>query len=198
MINIGVPNLIIIAGPNGAGKSTVVELLTTDQTISNCVNADVIAKGMAIYGEGDSHIGAGRVLLRVVHTALEAGESVTFESTMAGRSWISLMQAARSRGYDVTICFVAVRSPELALARVAQRVSEGGHDIPEETLRRRYARSLRLWMGTYRHMAQHWYFFDNSGNNAQLIAAYESGAHGASRDEIYDPEAWVYYLRHTE
>ena len=189
MININRPQLVIIAGPNGAGKSTVVEFLYLNRSIADCVNADVIAKGMAANGEGSSDILAGRILLQVVHDALARRVSVAFESTMSGISWRKLIKDSQSMGYDVTICFVAVESEQISIARVAKRVLEGGHDIPEETIKRRYKKSMSLGLGEYRALADFWYFFDNSNSSAKLVAAREKGC----SEVIVDHVLWSRY-----
>jgi predicted ABC-type ATPase len=189
MINAERPDLIIIAGPNGAGKSTVAEFLLANRSIETYVNADVIAKGMARSAEGASDIFAGRVLLQVVHEAIAAKLTVAFESTMSGLTWRKLIADAKPLGYDVTICYVAVRSADISVARVAKRVLEGGHDIPEATIRRRFQKSLALGLRDYRNLADYWYFFDNSSEHAKLVAARE----GDNTERILEPELWRGY-----
>lgn len=175
MINVTRPNLIIVAGPNGAGKSTVADFLLSNRSLDHYVNADVIAKGMASAEEGDSDISAGRILLEVVHDAISKKQTVAFESTMSGLMWRKMINDARDVGYDVTVCYVGVLSPDISTERVAKRVAEGGHDIPKETIRRRYHKSLVLGLGEYRKLADYWYFFDNSSDRAKLVACREAG-----------------------
>ena len=191
MINPSRPNLIIVAGPNGAGKSTVADFLLSNQSLDHYVNADVIAKGMASTDEVGSGISAGRILLEVVHDAISKQQTVAFESTMSGLMWRKMINDARDVGYDVTVCYVGVLSPAISTERVAKRVSEGGHDIPEETIRRRYHKSLALGLGEYRRLVDYWYFFDNSSDRAKLVACRE-----ADRPEvIVDQEIWSHYQR---
>jgi len=189
MINAEKPDLIIIAGPNGAGKSTVAEFLLANRSIETYVNADVIAKGMSRSAEGASDIFAGRILLQVVHEAVVARLTVAFESTMSGLTWRKLIADAKALGYEVTICYVAVRSADISVARVAKRVQEGGHDIPEATIRRRFQKSLALGLREYRSLADYWYFFDNSSEHAKLVVARE----GAATERILEPELWRGY-----
>ena len=191
MINVQMPQLVILAGPNGAGKSTVAEFLIANGSIGDCVNADIIAKGMAAADGRSSDIAAGRILLQVVREALMRRQSVAFESTMSGLTWRKLISDAKALGFEVTICFVAVESADIAVERVVKRVSEGGHNIPEDTIRRRYQKCLRLGLEEYRNIADYWYFFDNSGDNAQLVAARERGY-----DEvIVDRTLWEEYVK---
>jgi predicted ABC-type ATPase len=185
------PNLVIVAGPNGSGKSTVAEFLLANRSIDHYINADVIAKGMAVSGREGSDISAGRVLLQLVDEILSRRRSLAFESTMSGGNWQSVIARAKKLGYEVTICFVAVDSPDRAVERVQQRVREGGHNIPEATVRRRYERSLSMFFTTYRHLVQFWYFFDNSGVAAQLVATRE----GMRDEQILLPKEWGGYER---
>jgi predicted ABC-type ATPase len=185
------PSLIIIAGPNGAGKSTVAELLLSNRSIETYVNADVIAKGMASSSGDNSDISAGRILLRVVHDALERVSTIAFESTMSGLTWRKLISDAKKIGYEVTICYVAVLSDDIAVERVAKRVLEGGHNIPTQTIRRRYRRSLELGLGEYRKLADYWYFFDNSSDRAKLLVARERD----KPEAILENELWQRYER---
>lgn len=185
------PNLVIVAGPNGAGKSTVADFLITNRSIDNYINADVIAKGMAVSENSGSDIMAGRVLLNAIETSLDKGQSFAFESTMAGSSWRKLLKDARTKGYEITICYVAVDSVDTALIRIRQRVAEGGHNIPNSTVRRRYQRSLEMFFSAYRHLCDCWYFFDNSGTAARLVASMEEN----SNPLIILPELWRKYER---
>lgn len=172
----GAPDLITIAGPNGSGKTTVAGFLQSNQSIHRFLNADVIASGLGITPSKDTgEISAGRIMLQDLKRALVRKSSIAFESTMAGRSWISTFQAAKHYGYHITICYVIIDSPELAVQRVRQRVLEGGHHIPEQTIRRRYDRSLKLFFSVYQNLADSWYFFDNSQDSASLLAMKEGG-----------------------
>jgi predicted ABC-type ATPase len=146
---------------------------------------------MAVSGREGSDISAGRVLLRLVDEILSHRRSLAFESTMSGGNWRGVIDRAKKLGYEVTICFVAVSSPALAVERVQQRVREGGHSIPEATVLRRYERSLSMFFTTYRQLAQFWYFFDNSGVSAQLVAAREN----ALDEQILLPKQWGIYER---
>ena len=116
---------------------------------------------------------AGRIVLAQLHEAVANGRDVAFESTMAGRSWIGLIRDAKARGYEITICYVALSGPELAQQRVTHRVSEGGHSIPGRTVARRFRRSLQMFFSTYSKLCDNWYFFDNSGDRALLVALQE-------------------------
>lgn len=176
MKNRDCPNLIIITGPHGAGKSTVADFLLSNESIKGYSNADVISKGMAFdEGNSSSEISAGRILLKLVHDAIARRQTIAFETTMSGLIWKRLIGRAKNAGFEVTICYVAVCDPLISIKRVAQRVREGGHDIPRDTIERRYRKSLALAFSQYYPLADYWYFFDNSGDSAQLLALREKG-----------------------
>jgi len=165
-------DLVILAGPNGAGKSTVASFLLKNESIRAFLNADIIASGISSeQGQGD--IRAGRIMLESLWASLANRKSVAFESTMSGRSWGRLISEAKKLGYETTICYVAVNSPDIAIKRVADRVALGGHFIPADTVRRRFHRSLDGFFQYYSKLADYWYFFDNSGEKASLVALSE-------------------------
>jgi predicted ABC-type ATPase len=184
-------NLVIVAGPSGAGRSTVADFLMLNRNIFSYLNADVIGKGMAAASRAGSDISAGRVLLEEIEVSLARNESIAFESTMSGMSWRSLIKRAKERGYDTTICYVAVSGVEISIERVRRRVAEGGHDIPEGTLRRRFERSITNFMEHYRYLCDYWYFFDNSGSSAKLVGFKEQTKEASILDQI----TWSSYER---
>ena len=117
--------LVIVAGPNGCGKSTLADYMLKQGFLYQHVDADVIARGLNGAAGPRSDIAAGRIMLQRLHRALERGESISFESTMSGRSWMRLLQKARQLGYEITICYIVLRDEDLAVERVARRVQEG-------------------------------------------------------------------------
>ena len=186
------PNLVILAGPNGSGKSTVADFLLSKKSIAVFVNADVIARGLGENGTAASDIRSGKIMLAQLHGTIESGQDIAFESTMSGRSWMSLINSARKHNYEITICFVAVSAPEISLSRVKQRVSEGGHHIKNEVLQRRFPRSLRMFLTVYSKLADNWYFFDNSQLSAELVALKENG----TPPHIFNGEVFNAYVKH--
>lgn len=183
--------MVIMAGPNGAGKSTVAAFLLSNQSINRFVNADIIARGMSLHELENAQIGAGRVMLKELHEAIDRRQNIAFETTLSGRSWRRVITMAKKYGYDITICFVALESAELAKARVAARVHLGGHAIPDETISRRFSRSILLFFSEYQDLADNWYFFDNSNRSAILLASFERGC-GL---RIYMSERYDYYKK---
>ena len=131
-------NLYIISGPNGAGKTTVSMTLLTE--VFNCreyVNADAIAAGLSPFNPESMAILAGRLMLARIEDLLARGESFALETTLATRSYNKLVNRAQRQGYNVSLVYFWLESPEVAIQRVALRVSEGGHNIPEDVIRRR-------------------------------------------------------------
>jgi len=136
-------NLYIIAGCNGAGKTTA--SFTILPGLLNCkefVNADSIAAGLSPFNPESVAIEAGRIMLVRINELLRAGGDFAFETTLATRSYLSLINSAHSLGYKVTLLFIWLDSPKTALQRVARRVAKGGHNIPQDVVERRYYRGI--------------------------------------------------------
>lgn len=157
------PRIVVLAGPNGAGKSTAApELLRGVLSVTQFVNADVIARGLAGFDPQSAALLAGRVMLGRLHELADSGTSFAFETTMASRSLAPLLVKATERGYEIAIVYVALVGPDLAVARVADRVRLGGHDVPEMTIRRRFHRGLSNFFCLYMPIAAQWQVLDNS------------------------------------
>lgn len=164
-------NLYIIAGCNGAGKTTA--SFTVLPEMLNCrefVNADEIAKGLSPFNPEGVAIQAGRLMIdRIIHL-LKEGETFAFETTLATRSYVNLIQRAQKRGYFVTLLFFSLSTAEQAVARVAKRVSLGGHNIPTEVIQRRYTAGLQNLFQLYIPVVDYWTLYDNSGIPGEKIA----------------------------
>lgn len=133
------PNLYIIAGCNGAGKTTA--SYTVLPEILECkefVNADSIAAGLSPFNPESVALEAGRLMLQRINTLLEENVDFAFETTLSTRSYASFIKKARTVGYTVTLLYFWLNSPEFAMSRVAERVERGGHNIPEDIIKRRY------------------------------------------------------------
>ena len=137
------PNLYIIAGPNGAGKTTASYTLLPEMLhCYNFVNADEIARGLSPFSPDTVDVQAARIMLLRIEELLAQKADFAIETTLATRSYVQLVKRAQAIGYKVHLLFFCLESPEQAIQRVAQRVSEGGHGIPEDVIRRRYQRGL--------------------------------------------------------
>ncbi|KGO33047.1 MAG: zeta toxin family protein [Desulfoprunum sp.] len=162
--------IIIIAGPNGAGETTFAEeFLPKEAGCSTFVNADLIAAGIAPFEPERAAFRAGRLMLEEIYSNARRGQSFAFETTLSGRGYAGLIPGWRAEGYIVKLFFLRLASPELAIARVRQRVREGGHNIPEPVIRRRFASGLRNLENLYKPLVDEWALYDNSGSEPILI-----------------------------
>lgn len=170
------PNVYIIAGPNGAGKTTFArEFLPHYADCRNFINADLIAEGISPFSPEAAAVRAGRLMLDEIKLAMRRGEDFGFETTLSGRGHLNLVRQLKKRGYGVHIFYLWVPNVEVALRRIRERVSRGGHDIPGEVVRRRFQRSVRNFLIHYRPLADRWILFDNSEAWLSVIARLELG-----------------------
>ena len=168
------PKLYIIAGCNGAGKTTA--SFTILPEVLNCkefINADEIAKGLSPFQPESVAVQAGRIMLARMDELLQKGETFAFETTLATKSYKQKIEWAQANGYEVTLLFFWLDSPNIAKERVAQRVAEGGHSIPLETIERRYYNGIANLFTIYIDMVDICYIFDNSEGRKELIAQKE-------------------------
>lgn len=162
--------IVIIAGPNGAGKTTFArEFLPNEAGCPVFVNADLIAAGIAPFQPESVAFRAGRLMLEEISRHAVEGRSFAFETTLSGLSYARMIDAWRDSGYTVKLIFLSLTSPEEAVARVAMRVRQGGHNIPVEIIRRRFAAGRVHFHNTYRQRVNFWQLFDNSGETPLLL-----------------------------
>ena len=168
------PTAILIAGPNGAGKTTFArDYLPARGDIPVFLNADSIAAGLNPLNPAQEAVSAGRLMLRRIDDSVNSGVSFALETTLSGSLYSRRIPTWRSANYRVILIFLSLSTPDLAVARVRERVAEGGHHIPENVIRRRYARGRRLFETVYCELVDEWYHYDNSGDGAKLIASHD-------------------------
>lgn len=168
------PNLYIIAGCNGAGKTTAsFNVLPRILDCREFVNADEIAKGLSPFAPETVAIQAGKLMLQRIELLLAEGVTFAIETTLATRSYQTLVKRAQKKGYTVQLLFFWLESPSVACQRVARRVSEGGHDIPVKTIHQRYNSGLRNLFEIFIPIVDYWALYDNN-LQTQLIADSES------------------------
>lgn len=170
------PTLILITGPNGAGKTTFArEFLTSDLKGLRFLNADEMAKGLSPFDPASMAFKAGRLLLSEIRELMERGADFALESTLSGKSHVTLLKQAISAGYRIVIHFLWLPSAKESIARVRQRVKKGGHDIPVDDIRRRYPRLLENLTSLYLPLAHEWYFWNSQSLPPVPLA--NSGTH---------------------
>ena len=163
--------LYLLAGCNGAGKTTAAfTLLPGLLGCREFVNADEIARGLSPFRPETVSIQAGRLMLARLNELLAAGETFALETTLATRIYVPIIAQARAQGYVIRLLFFWLNSPDLAVRRVVARVREGGHNISEPVIRRRYEGGLRQFFQAYRHAVDSWAFVDNSNGAGEPVA----------------------------
>lgn len=185
------PTVAVLAGINGAGKTTAsLEILHNFLRIPIFVNADAIARGLNAFDVESQAANAGRVMLEHLRQLAAERKSFAFETTLSGRAYANWLASLRMLGYDVQLFYFWLESADVAVSRVAERVSAGGHHIPEDTIRRRYSLSVRNFFDLYSPIADHWRVYDNTFKRSRLIAAgFED------REHVFEPERWDDFVR---
>jgi predicted ABC-type ATPase len=162
--------IIIIAGPNGAGKTTFAEeFLPNEADCPIFVNADLIAAGLAPFDPDRVAIKAGRLMLEEIFDHVRRRDTFAFETTLSGRIYARHIPEWREQGFTIKLFFLRLASPELAIARVRQRVKAGGHNVPDETIRRRFKAGLHNFEEIYKPIVDEWVVYDNSSRTPILI-----------------------------
>ena len=184
------PDLYIIAGPNGAGKTTFArEFLPRYANCKNFINADLIAQGVAPFSPETAAFRAGRLMLEEINLHVKRGDDFGFETTLSGRSYLGpsgLIRRLKQRGYHVHFFFVMVPTVDLALTRVRERVLQGGHDVPESIVRRRFERSIQNFFAYYRQLGDSWILFDNSRATPSVVAFEKRGKRRIINRVLYE------------
>jgi len=157
------PRAIIIAGPNGAGKTTFAqEFLPGEGNCPTFINADLIAQGLSPFRPEAMAVEASRLMLERVRKSVAKREDFAVETTLAGRAYLRMIREWRAAGYQVELMFLQLPSADLAVERVRQRVAQGGHNIPEADICRRFDRGINNFRNHYRHIVDAWQIYDAS------------------------------------
>jgi predicted ABC-type ATPase len=162
--------VLILAGPNGAGKTTFArEFLPDEAQCPTFVNADLIAAGLSPFQPEAAALRAGRLMLELIDDLVARGESFAFETTLADPGYVRRISAWQASGYHITILFLALPSADAAIERVAERVVQGGHAIPEDVIRRRFTRGRTNFENLYKPLADAWALYDSSQDEPTLL-----------------------------
>lgn len=189
------PTLFIIAGCNGAGKTTAsFTVLPELLNIKEFVNADEIARGLSPFQPESVSIEAGKIMLNRINELIKQNQDFAFETTLASRSFVQLCKSAQQKGYQVCLTFFWLDSIELAIERVKQRVLDGGHNIPAETIIRRYGAGLKNFFTLYKNIVNYWLFIDNSKTVQELIAEGKEN----SDPIVYNNDKWFLIQKHSD
>jgi predicted ABC-type ATPase len=158
-----VKKIIIIAGPNGAGKTTFARnFLPQEAHTLRFINADLIAAGLAPFNPEVAAFKAARIMLSEIDDCASNGESFSFETTLSGLTYLQRILDWKAQGYTVKIWFISLHSPDIAVTRVAERVRQGGHNIPEDVIRRRFAAGLNNFNYKYKSIVDSWALYDGT------------------------------------
>ncbi len=181
------PNVYLIGGPNGSGKTTIAKRLLPDFLgVIEYVNADEIAAGLSPFNPESVAILAGRLMLKRLATLKTQGVDFAFETTLAARNFARFLRDCQSSGYRVNLIYIWLQTPDLALERVRTRVASGGHNIPEEVVRRRYERGRINLTQLYLPLCDTWIVYDNSRDEPSLLAERPFNQQAI----IYEPSIW--------
>ena len=162
--------IIIIAGPNGAGKTTFAQqFLPSEAKTYRFVNADLIALGLSPFDPELVSLKAARLMIREINGYVDAGDSFAFETTLSGLTYIRRIRYWKSLGYAIKLWFLVLPTEDVAIARVAQRVLQGGHFVPESVIRRRFRSGYENFLRYYQHEVDSWAIFDSFARPPRLV-----------------------------
>ncbi len=188
------PNVYIIAGPNGAGKTTFArDFLPQYADCPNFINADLIAQGLSPFVPENAAFRAGRLMLGEIEMLAKQQVDFGFETTLSGRGHLPLIRHLKSQGYRIHLFFLWVPGVNLTLSRIKGRVAEGGHNVPEPDVRRRFERTITNFLNHYRNLADIWFLYDNSAKPPSIIALEKEG-----KLSIIDKEAYMEVVNRYE
>ncbi len=180
------PTVYVIAGPNGAGKTTfALQFLPDFVKCREFLNADLIAAGLSPFAPETQNLRAGRLLLERIGELAEQQVDFGFETTLSGRTYVKLLTDMKANGYRVVLFFLWLPSADMAVARVENRVEEGGHGVPAEDVRRRYQAGVRNLFRLYRPILDSWWLLDASRLPPKLIAIEEGGQLVVKQKRLY-------------
>lgn len=162
------PTLVLLAGPNGAGKTTFINGFLRERAEAfEFVNPDEVARGLPQGGGRD--LAAGRRVLKRLDGLIARRADIVLETTLATRAHAVRVRACKAAGYRFELVYLRLPSAEASIARVARRMAEGGHGIPEETLRRRFPLSLHYFETLYRPLADYWELWESGDEGVRVL-----------------------------
>jgi len=164
-------NVYIIAGSNGSGKTTFAQTFLPEYAkCTRFINADLIAAGLSPFSPQQVAIKAGKLVLEQIKEYLKCGLDFGFETTMSGKTYLKYFKYLKEKGYKIHIFFLWIPSSQLAIARVRDRVTQGGHNVLTKDIKRRFERSTKKFLQEYRLLADKWILFNNAETKPKIIA----------------------------
>lgn len=168
-------NVYVIAGPNGSGKTTFAKTFLPEYAkCDRFINADLIATGLSPFSPEQVAIKSGKLVLEQIRKYSQKGVDFGFETTMSGVTYLKYFRTLKAMGYKLNIFFLWILSSQLAVARVKDRVAQGGHNVPIEDIKRRFKRSIERFFKDYRLLADKWILFNNAGAKPAIVAKKEN------------------------
>lgn len=181
------PVVYVVAGPNGAGKTTFATKFLPDHVACReFLNADLIAAGLAPFAPETQNIAAARLMLGRIRELTARRQTFGFETTLSGRGYRKLLSDMRDSGYRVVLFFLWLPNADFAVSRVARRVQQGGHNIPEPDIRRRFDGGLRNFFHLYQPVVDEWQLYNASGLLPQLIASDCDGIDSVEQNDLFE------------
>ena len=195
----GHPTVYVIAGPNGAGKTTfTTEFLPDFVHCREFLNADLIAAGLSPFAPETQNVRAGRLLLTRIRELIQSKDSFGFETTLSGRGYVRLFKRLRADGYQIVLFFLWLPNSDMAVSRVRARVRQGGHNVPDPVVRRRYVSGLNNLFNLYWSIADMVWLLDGSEFPPSKIAHMEEGKIQILRFRLFQEIERIYKGRNNE
>lgn len=180
-------NVYIIAGPNGSGKTTFATTFLPEYAkCDRFINADLIAYGLSPFSPQQVAIKSGKLVLEQIKEYSEVGVDFGFETTMSGMTYLKYFKMLKDKRYKIHVFFLWIPSSQLAIARVKDRVAQGGHNVPVVDIKRRFERSTEKFFKQYRLLADKWILFNNAESKPRIIAKKQNAHIDVIDQELFD------------
>ncbi|MBN1972948.1 MAG: hypothetical protein JW787_04875 [Sedimentisphaerales bacterium] len=181
------PTCFIIAGPNGAGKTTfALRYLPQTAGCKNFINADFLAYGLSPFDSLAAQYKASEIFLREIYANIEKRVDFAFETTLAGRSQINLLKKLREDDWQIFLFFLWLPDAAFSMNRIRERVKQGGHDIPDDTIFRRFPRVMHNFIKIYIPLCDKIFCYDNSGSEPVIVFVKDENGQKISNNNMYD------------